>query len=94
MLDGEHRAVHFVAHLHLIAAVDEQHCAVGQDDRHAGRAGKAGEPGEPLVAWRQIFVLKAVGARHDEAVEPAHEEFGAQRLDPLRRGAAISAVVE
>ena len=42
---------------------------VGQHDGSAGRAGEAGEPGQPLLARRQIFVLLAVGARHDEAVE-------------------------
>ena len=51
----------------------------------AGRAGEAGEPGEPLVAGRHVFVLVAVGARHDEAVEAAPLEFGAQRRDAAAR---------
>jgi hypothetical protein len=69
--DGKNRAVDFLLHLHLIAAVDEDHRAVGEHDGDAGRAGEAGEPSQLLGARRHIFVLKAVGVRHDEAVEAA-----------------------
>ncbi len=94
MRDGKERAVHFLAHLHLIAAVDEQHGAVGEHDRDAGRAGEAGEPGQPLGAGRHVFVLIAVGARHDEAVEPAELQLRAQCRQARRAVAAVAAIVE
>ena len=72
--------------LHGVAAVDEQRRALGQHDRGAGRAGEAGEPGEALLARRQVFVLLAIGARHDETVEAAPLEFGAQ-CGEMRGGA-------
>ncbi len=86
--------VDLVAHLHLIAAVDEQHRAVGEHDGGAGRAGEAGEPGEPLGAGRHIFVLIAVGARHDEAVEAAPLELRPQRGKPRRGVGALAAILE
>ena len=94
MLDRKNRGVDFLADLHLIAAVDENHGAIGKHDRHAGRAGEAGEPGEPLGARRHIFVLEAVGARHDEAVEPAPRQFRPQRRNARRAGAALAAILE
>ena len=94
MLDGENRAVDFFAHLHLITAVDEQHGAVGQHDRDPGRAGEAGEPGQPLVVGRHVFVLVAIGARHDEAVEASPLELGAQRRDARCAGAAVGTILE
>ena len=94
MLDGENRGVDFLARPAPVAAVDEQRGAVGQHDGGAGRAGEAGEPGQPLGAGRHIFVLVAVGARHDEAVEPAALELGAQRRDARRAGAALAAILE
>ena len=76
------------ARLQRVAAVDEQRRAVVQDHRGAGRAGEAGQPGEPLLARRHIFVLVAVGARQDEAGQPAPGQFGAQSLRPAARSAA------
>ena len=67
------------AHGKRIAAVDEDRRAVGQHDGEAGRAAEAGEPGQPLRAARHILALMLVGARHDEAVEAAALELGAQR---------------
>ena len=89
MLDGEDALVDLRIGLHGVAAVDEHGGLVVQHDRGAGRAGEAGEPGEPLFARRQIFVLLAVGARHDEAVEPAALEFGAQGRDAGRALARV-----
>ena len=94
MLDGESRRIDLVAHLHRIAAVDENRRAIGEHDRDAGRAGKAGEPGKPLVAGRHIFVLVTVGARHDETVEAAALELRAQRRKPRRAGALFAAILE
>ena len=94
MLDGKNRAVDFLAHLHLIAAIDEQDGAVGQHERDPGRAGEAGQPGEPLGAGRHVFVLVAIGARHDEAVEAVPLEFGPQRRDAGRTGVAVGTIVE
>jgi hypothetical protein len=63
--------IDLLAHLHEVAAVDENRGAIGKHDGGARRAGKAGQPGEALGAGRYIFVLVTVGARHDEAVESA-----------------------
>ena len=92
--DGKNRGVDFFLHLHLIAAVDEDHRAVGEHDGDAGRAGEAGEPGQLLGAWRHIFVLEAVGARHDETVEAALGKLRPQRLDARRAFGALAAILE
>jgi hypothetical protein len=94
MLDGKNVAVDFLAHLHLIAAVDKDCGALRQHDGDAGRAGEAGQPGQPLVARRNVFVLKAVGPRHDEAVQSAHRKFGAQGGNTRRDSAAVLGIVE
>ncbi len=87
-------AVDLLARLQRVAAVDEQHRALHQHDRGAGRAGEAGEPGEPLLARRHVFVLVAVGARHDEAGQSAARQLGAQRRDARRARRALGAIVE
>ena len=94
MFDGEGRRVHFIARLHRVAAVDEQDGAIGQHDGDAGRAGEAGQPGEPLGAGRHIFVLVAVGARHDKTVEAAPLQLCPQRREPRRAVAARAAILE
>ncbi len=94
MRDGEGRRVHFLARLHGVAAIDEEDGTVGQHDGGAGRAGETGEPGEPLGAGRHIFVLIAVRARHDEAIETAPLEFRPQRREPRRDGGAVAAILE
>ena len=94
VLDGEQGGIDLVARLGGVAAVDEQRGAVGEDDRGAGRSGEAGEPGEALLAGRQIFVLMAVGMGHDEAVEPAPRQLGAQRRDARRRLRRFRRIVE
>ncbi len=92
--DGEQRAVDLVARLGGVAAVDEQHGAVGEDDRGAGRSGEAGQPGEALLAGGQVFVLMAVGMGHDEAVEPAPRQLGAQGRDARRRLSRFRRIIE
>ena len=87
VFDGKNRAVDFVLHLHLIAAVDEDHRAVGEHDGDAGRAGETGEPGQLLGAWRHILVLETIGARHDETVEAALGQFRPQRRHARRASA-------
>ena len=94
VFDGKNRAVDFLLHLHLIAAVDEDHGAVGEHDGDAGRAGEAGEPGQLLGARRHIFVLEAVGARHDEAVEAALGQLRPQRRHARRAFGALAAILE
>ena len=94
MLHGKNRAVDFFLHLHLIAAVDEDHRAVGEHDGDAGRAGEAGEPGQLLGARRHIFVLEAVGARHDETVEAALGQLRPQRRHARRACGALAAILE
>ena len=70
MLDAENFAVDLFTHLHLIAAIDENNRALGEHDGKARRSGEAGQPGEPLGARRHVFVLKTIGARHNESVHP------------------------
>ena len=88
MLDREDVGVDLIAHLQRIAPVDEDHGAVGEHDRDAGRTGEAGEPGEALFRRRQIFVLIAVGARDDEAGEAAPARA---RRAARRRAAPVAA---
>ena len=92
--DGKNRAVDFFLHLHLITAVDEDHRAVGEHDGDAGRAGEAGQPGQLLGAGRHIFILEAVGARHDEAVEAAFGKLRPQRRHARRAFGALAAILE
>ncbi len=73
------RAVDLGAHLQGVAAIDEDRRAVGQDHGEAGRAGEAGEPGEALRPERHVLALVLVGARNDEAAEPAALQLGAER---------------
>ncbi len=90
MLDGDDRAVDLRRRLERVAAVDEQGRLVGQRDRQARRTREAGQPHQPLGAGRHIFVLMLVGARDDEAREPACGQFGSQRGDArgaMRRAA-------
>ena len=63
-------------------------------DRGTGRTGEAGEPGEAFLGRRHVFVLMAVGARNDEAVESASFQFGAQRGQPARARVTFVRVVE
>jgi hypothetical protein len=94
VLDGEHRAVDLVDRLQGVAAVDEQGGTVAQDHRDAGRAAEPGEPGQPFVARRHVLVLLAVGARDEEAVDPAMGKLRAQGGHPRRNGRALAGVVE
>ena len=94
MLDREQGGVDLIAHLQQIASVDEDHRAVAEHDRGAGRAGETGEPGEALVGRRHVFVLMAVGARNDEAVEPAALQLCAQGGEAARAGVAFGCVLE
>ena len=73
----EGRGVDLIPDRQRIAPVDEDRGATLQHDGEAGRAGKAGQPGEALLGRGHIFVLVAVGARHDEAVEAKTAHFGA-----------------
>ena len=92
--DLEQAGVDLLARLQRVAAVDEQRRAVGEHDGAAGRAGEAGDPGEPLVGRRHVFVLVAVGARHDEAVETLPAELGAQRRDARAARGSVGGLVE
>ena len=94
MLDREQRSVDLLAHLQCIASIDEQCGAIHQHDRDAGGAGKAGEPGQPLLRGRHVFVLMPIGARHDEAREPAPRQLGTQRRQPRRAGGGLRVVIE
>ncbi len=65
----EQGAVHLVAHLQGVAAVDEHRRPVLQDHRRSGRAGEARGPGQAVIGRRQIFVLMLVLMRHQKAVQ-------------------------
>ena len=84
MADLEQRGVDLRRRLQGIAAVDEQRGAVAQHDDQARRAGEAGQPGEALPRRRHVFPLILVGARHDEAVDPARRHHLAQPRDTGR----------
>ena len=71
------------AHRQRVAAVDEDRSPVGQHDGEAGRAGEAGQPGQALRVTCHVLALVLIGARHDEAVQAAPLQFGAQRRQPL-----------
>ncbi len=86
--------VHLLAHLHRVAAVDEDGGFVLQRHGHAPGAGEAGEPGEALGAGRHVFVLVLVRARHDEPVEPASRQLGAQLREAGRALRAIGGFLE
>ena len=77
--------IDLAAHRQRVAAVDEDRGRVGQHDGEAGRAAEAGQPGQALRAARHVFALMLVGARHDEAVEAAPLQLGAQGGQPRRR---------
>ena len=94
MLDGEDRPVDLLARLQRVAAVDEQNGAIHQHNGSAGRAGEAGEPSEPPLAGRHIFVLMAVGARHDKAGQIAPREFRAQGRDARAALRSLARVLE
>ncbi len=94
MLDAENIGVGLLARLQGIAAVCEQHRAIRENQRIAGRAGEAGEPGESFLGCGQIFALMAVGMRHQESVESAPLQFRAQRRHPRRGGCAACGIVE
>ena len=94
VLDGEHGLVDLCVRLHGVTAVDEDGGLVGQHDRSAGRAGEAGQPGQAFFAGGEIFVLLAVGARHDEAGEPAVLELRAQTCDAAGALVALARILE
>ena len=81
--------IDLAAHGQGVAAVDEDRGLVGQHDRQARRAAEAGEPAQPLRAARHVLALVLVGARHDEAVEAALLQFGAQGGQARRRGGRV-----
>jgi len=84
VLNRENRRIDLGYCLHGVAAVGEQRRALGEYDGRAGRTGEAGEPGEAFFTCRQVFVLLAIGARHDETVEATEFEFGTQGGDAGR----------
>ena len=89
MADLERARIDLGAGLQRVTPIDKERRALAQHDRHAGRAGKAGQPGQPLAAWRHIFALMLVGARHDEAGETvAPPVLARNSLSRVGRGSA------
>ena len=72
---------HLLAHLHGVAAIDEDRRRVGEHDHHARRAGEAADPAQPLVAFRNVFAEVFIGARHDQRVETALAHLLAHRVE-------------
>ena len=70
--------VHLFPRLDRVAAVDEDGGAVREHDGGACRAGEARQPSQPFRARRHVFVLVLVGPGHDEPVQAAPLQFGAQ----------------
>jgi hypothetical protein len=68
-------AIDLLCGLQGVATIDEHGRRVGEHDREASRAGEAGEPGQPLGGRRNVFPQVLVGARDDEAGEPAPGKF-------------------
>ena len=75
--------VGLVAHLQRVAAIDEDRCAVAQDDRRAGRTGEPRQPFQPVGARSDILALMLIRARHEKAVDAARRQFGAQERHAL-----------
>src|ERR1700688_4607331 len=73
-----------------MAMADEPAKPVSQ----ASRPGEAGERGQLLDTRRHIYVLKAVGARHDEAIEAALGKLRPQRRNARRTFGALAAILE
>ncbi len=94
VLDRKQRGVRLLVRLQRVAPIDEEYCALHQHDADACRAGEAGEPGEALLARRHVFVLVAVGARHDEAGQAPPRELRAQRRHARCAGAALGSLFE
>ena len=94
MLDRKQRGIHLLAPLECITPVDEEHGALHQHDGDAGRAGEAGQPRKPLLASRHIFILMAIGARHDEAGQAAPCEFRAQRRNTRSARRTLGSILE
>jgi hypothetical protein len=94
VLDGEKRRVHLLARLQRVATVDEQHRPLHQHDRRTGGTGEAAEPGEALLAGGDIFILVAIGARHDPAGQIAPCQLGAQRCDARTACRTLGSILE
>ena len=77
MRNRKQRGIDLVAHLERVAAVNEKHRAIHQDDGRAGRPGESGQPGKALLAGGNVFVLLPVGAWHDQAGQSAARKFRA-----------------
>ncbi len=72
------------AHLHPVAAIDEDARDLGQGDAEACRSGEARQPPQPRIAGRDVLSLMRIGAGNDEAVEPRCGHGFAQRRQPGR----------
>jgi len=94
MLDGKQRRIHLLARLQRVAAIDEKHGALHQNDGDTGRTGEAGQPGEASLRGGHVFILVAVGARHDESGQAAPRQFRAQRREARCAGRAFGPVLE
>jgi hypothetical protein len=75
-------AVNLRVGLYRVAAVNKERRTIVEDDGSTCRASKTGKPSQTFFTLRQIFVLLAICARHDEAIESAALEFAAQFSDP------------
>ncbi len=74
----EQPRIDLIAHLDRVAAIDEDRCAIGQDNGRAGRTAEPGQPGQPLGIAADIFAHVLVGDRDNEAIQAAGFQFLAQ----------------
>ena len=87
-------AVHLLAHLHRVTAVDEDGGFILERHGHAPGSGEPCQPCKALGAGRYIFVLVLVRARHDETVEPPARQFGSQLRQALHALRAVGGFLE
>jgi len=85
----ERGAVHLRLGLQGVAAVHKDRRRVRQHHGDAGRAGEPGQPRQAPRARREVFALVLVGDRHQEAVETAPRQLGAQRVQARGRRVVV-----
>ena len=77
----EQLAVDLLAHLHGVAAVDEDRRLVLQYHRGPRRTAEPGQPGEAFGVIADVFAHVLVGDRDHKAVEPATGQFLPQGVE-------------
>ena len=84
----EGRKIDLIADGQSVAPVNEDSGAVGQHDGKARRAAETGQPAQPLRAAWHILALMLVRPGHDEPIEAALLQLGAEIGQARGRGRA------